>query len=57
MTSRISKLTPRKRLLLYTIASTVILVAAWVTYFLVNFDLNDYRQQAEEELSSLLSLS
>ena len=57
MTSHTPKPTPRKRLLLYTIVSTVILVAAWVSYFLINFDLNNYRQHAEEELSSLLSLS
>ena len=43
MTSHMPKATPRKRLLLFTILSSVILVVAWITYFLVNFDLNDYR--------------
>ena len=57
MTSHTPKATPRKRLLLFTILSAVILVVAWTTYFLINFDLNNYRQQAEERLSSLLSLS
>ncbi len=56
MTSKTKKTTPRKRLLLKTILTIVLLVVAWVTYFLVNFDLNNYRQQAEERLSSLLSL-
>ncbi|GEM_PF-1226799 len=56
MTSHTPKPTSRKRLLLFTISSVVILVAAWTTYFLLNFDLNNYRQQAEEKLSSLLSL-
>ena len=57
MTSHAPKPTPRKRLLLFTVLSAVILAIAWITYFLVNFDLNNYRQQAEERLSSLLSLS
>ena len=46
----------RKRLLLLSILTAAVLAAGWMTYFLVNFDLNDYRQQAEENLSSLLSL-
>ena len=33
-----------------------ILIGSWVTYFLINFDLNDYRKYLEGELSSLLSL-
>lgn len=57
MTNRAPKATPRKRLLLFTILTTVILGVAWITYFLVTFDLSNYRQQAEERLSSLLSLS
>jgi hypothetical protein len=57
MTSHTPKATPRKRLLLFTILSVAILVVAWITYFLLTFDLNNYRQQAEERLSSLLSLS
>lgn len=34
----------------------VILAGAWITYFLHNFDLNDYRKELEGELSSLISL-
>ena len=33
-----------------------ILIGSWVAYFLINFDLNDYRKYLEEELSSLLTL-
>ena len=33
-----------------------ILTGSWLAYFLVNFDLNDYRKYLEGEFSSLLSL-
>lgn len=33
-----------------------ILAGSWITFFLVNFDLNDYRKYMEGELSSRLSL-
>ena len=56
MTSHTSKLSSRKRLLLFSALTTVILAVAWITYFLASFDLNNYRHQAEERLSSLLSL-
>lgn len=56
MTSHTPKLSPRKRLLLFSVLTTVVLTVVWIAYFLVSFDLNDYRHQAEERLSSLLSL-
>jgi uncharacterized protein YhdP len=34
----------------------IILIGSWVAYFLINFDLNDYRKYLEEELTSLLTL-
>jgi hypothetical protein len=46
----------RKRLLLYILLTAFILTASWTTYFLVNFDLNNYRKDAEARLSSILSL-
>lgn len=33
-----------------------ILIGSWVAYFLITFDLNDYRKYLEKELSDLLSL-
>ncbi len=56
MTSQAPKLSSRKRLLLFSALTTVALAVIWTAYFLSTFDLNDYRQQAEERLSSLLSL-
>lgn len=56
MTNRPPKPTSRKRLLLFSILSVTIIVIAWTAFFLLNFDLNNYRQQAEEKLSALLSL-
>lgn len=47
----------RKRLLMIGALTTIILMVAWASYFLLNFDLNNYRMQAEKKLSSLLSLS
>ncbi len=45
-----------KSLLLLSVLTITILAVGWVTYFLINFDLNDYRQQIGKNLSSLLSL-
>ncbi|MGK2943565.1 MAG: YhdP family protein [Desulfuromonadales bacterium] len=45
-----------KRLLLFSVLTAITLAAVWVAHFLINFDLNNYRQQAEARLSSLLSL-
>ncbi|RLB61915.1 MAG: hypothetical protein DRH08_13210, partial [Deltaproteobacteria bacterium] len=56
MTGQASKPTHRKHLLLKTILTIVLLAATWVLYFIITFDLNNYRQQAEERLSSLISL-
>ena len=56
MTSHTPKTSPRKRLLLFSVLTTVVLTVAWIAYFLISFDLNNYRNQAEERLSSLLSL-
>ena len=56
MTSHTPKHSPRKRLLLFSVLTTVVLTVAWIAYFLASFDLNNYRQQAEESLSSMLSL-
>jgi len=56
MTSHTPKHSPRKRLLLFSVLTTVVLTVAWIAYFLASFDLNNYRQQAEESLSSVLSL-
>jgi hypothetical protein len=46
----------RKKVLLVALLSVVLLATAWVALFLVNFDLNNYRQQMEEQLASMLSL-
>lgn len=56
MTSHTPKSSPRKRLLLFSALTTVVLTVAWIAYFLTSFDLNNYRYQTEERLSSLLSL-
>ena len=56
MTNRAPANTPRKRLLLAFALAAIVMTAAWVAHFLINFDLNDYRHHAEEKLSSLLSL-
>lgn len=56
MTKHIPTVRSRKRLLLFSVLTAIILAAAWVAHFLITFDLNDYRQQAEARLSSLLSL-
>jgi len=56
MTSQAPELSSRKRLLLFSVLTTVALAVLWIVYFLSTFDLNDYQRQAEEKLSSLLSL-
>ncbi|MGK2906386.1 MAG: YhdP family protein [Desulfuromonadales bacterium] len=56
MTNRAPANTPRKRLLLVFALAAIVMTAAWVAHFLINFDLNNYRHYAEERLSSLLSL-
>jgi hypothetical protein len=56
MTSHAPKPSSRKRLLLFFVLTAVLLAAAWIVYFLATLNLNDYRLQAEEKLSSLLSL-
>jgi hypothetical protein len=56
MTEQPSQPVQSKRLLLYSILTIVILAAVSIAYFLFTFDLNNYRENAEEELSSLLSL-
>lgn len=47
---------PGRRRLLTALLAIFILFSAWIAYFLVNFDLNDYRKYLEEELSALLAL-
>ena len=56
MTEQPSQPVQSKRLLLYSFLTIAILVAISIAYFLFTFDLNNYRKNAEEELSSLLSL-
>jgi len=50
------KTSKKRSLLVLTIVGIVILAGTWVTNFLTTFDLNDYRQDAEEQLASLLGL-
>jgi len=57
MTEQPSQPVQSKRLLLYSFLTIAILVAISIAYFLFTFDLNNYRKNAEEELSSLLSQS
>jgi hypothetical protein len=56
MTEQSSQPSQRKRRLLYILFTAVILSAIWISYFLVNFDLNNYRKDAEKSLSAMLSL-
>ena len=56
MTGHTPKFSPLKRLLFLSALTTLVLVVVWIAYFLISFDLNNYRHQAEERLSSLLSL-
>lgn len=56
MTEQPSQPVQSKRLFLYSILTIAILAAVSIAYFLITFDLNNYRKNAEEELSSLLSL-
>ena len=56
MTEQPSQPVQSKRLLLYSILTIAILAAVSIAYFLFTFDLNNYRKNAEEELSSLLSM-
>lgn len=56
MTNHKPKRSPRKLFLLISALTTAVMAVAWITYFLISFDLNNYRHQAEEKLSSLLSL-
>ncbi len=44
-----------KRLLFGFILTTLALMIAWVSYFLFTLDLNNYRQEMEDQLASLLS--
>lgn len=48
--------TTRRRRVLSGLLVIFILAGAWVAYFLANFDLNNYREYLEEQLSSRLSL-
>ncbi|NIR92198.1 MAG: hypothetical protein GWO08_00550, partial [Gammaproteobacteria bacterium] len=34
----------------------ILLIGAWIAYFIISFDLNDYRRHAEQRLASILSL-
>jgi hypothetical protein len=56
MTEQPSQPVQSKRLLFYSFLTVAILAAVSIAYFLFTFDLNNYRKNAEEELSSLLSL-
>jgi uncharacterized protein involved in outer membrane biogenesis len=56
MTEQSPQPSQRKRRLLYILFTAVILSAIWISYFLVNFDLNNYRKDAEKSLSAMLSL-
>ena len=46
----------RRRRVLTGLLVIFVLAGSWVAYFLANFDLNDYREYLEVELSNLLSL-
>lgn len=50
-------MSPRQRLFFVVTLTTLAIVTGWISYFLAHLDLNDYRQQAERMLSSMLSLS
>ena len=56
MTTTETKSTSCKRLVIFATLTCTLLAAAWMTNFLLSFDLNDYRRQVEVSLSSLLSL-
>lgn len=56
MTEAHSQPSQRKRLLLFSLLIVVIIAAVSIGYFLFTFDLNDYRKNAQERLSSLLKL-
>ena len=45
-----------RHLLLFGSLAGVILAILWITYFLISFDLNDYRREAETRLAALLGL-
>lgn len=45
-----------KRPLILALLAILLLAAAWVSYYLSTFDLNNYRQEAEDQLASMLSL-
>jgi hypothetical protein len=56
MTENSTKSRSRKRLLVAIVLGSLVALTAWITNFLYSFDLNDYRQEIEEELSTQLSL-
>ncbi len=49
------RLSGKQRLLFGSLAG-VVLVIAWITYFLISLDLNDYRREAEARLAAFLGL-
>ena len=56
MTEPAAKHLSGRHLLLFGSLAGIVLVIAWITYFLVSFDLNDYRRDAEVRLATLLGL-
>jgi uncharacterized protein involved in outer membrane biogenesis len=49
------RLSGRRQLFFGSLAG-IVLVVAWIAYFLASFDLNDYRKEAESRLATLLGL-
>ncbi len=56
MTEPAPKRLSGRRLLLFGSLAGIALVIAWIAYFLVSLDLNDYRKEAESRLATLLGL-
>ncbi|NIW43414.1 MAG: hypothetical protein GWN30_01165, partial [Gammaproteobacteria bacterium] len=44
------------RIYLFCFLTVILLIGAWIAYFIISFDLNDYRRHAEQRLASILSL-
>ncbi len=56
MTDSQAKRSPFRRRLLLALSGGLILLVNWIAFFVATFDLNNYRREAQDYLSSLLSL-
>ncbi len=56
MTTKKASTNPRKRILILSVLAIVLAASTWIGFFLASFDLNDYRNQVQTQLSSHLSL-